>query len=290
MGPSARAVVGAGLQVLDDLVLAPRAEARALVAVEAHGVPTFPLAALEPVLLLHGAQDVLGAVACRAVPGPLDEIRPPVPLLRFLRVRLEGPGLEEQRVPTGHRLAHAERPRELRLLRLLAHRPEGIEVGLDGEHVVARHLREPRIGKRRVEVLALVVDPLVHRAVELLVGPVADAGLAVGRDVRRVDDPERRGDRAVAGEGLAPVVGVAGGAIAGVDEVAAALDLAVVGVDREREGRRGERRRGGGEKELAGGHVVLLHALMSGPGLRRYCSLIARAAQKVSAPTVPVGL
>src|SRR6185437_1042467 len=200
--------VRAGLEVLDDLVGAPRAEARALVADEARGEPAFALAAFEAVFLLDAPERVLGTVAGAAVAEAFHEIGAAIPLRRLPRVRLERARLEEEGVPSGDGFAHRERPRKVRRLRRLLHRRDRIEVRLDREHVVAAELREPRIRERGIEMLAVRADAVVHRLVELLVGPLADAGFLVRRDVGRIDRAERRGDRAAAGEGLALVVGM----------------------------------------------------------------------------------
>src|SRR6185503_7239308 len=123
--------------------------------------------------------------------------------------------------------------------------------------------------------------------------PRADAGGRVGRDIGRVDRAERRRHGATAGERLPPVRRVAGLAIAGEREVAAALDRRMRAVAGDRRGHGGA---GGGGQRRRGDdaeHVVARHlqaADISGPGFLRYWLRIASAAQYVSAPTVPVGL
>src|SRR6185312_13979940 len=106
----------------------------------------------------------------------------------------------------------------------LAHRLHGVEVRLDRIHVAARHVREPRIRERRIQPLALLIDAFVHRAVEIVLAPRADAGIRIGRDVGRIDDPERRRYRTPARIGFAARRGVARLAIAGAREVAAGFD------------------------------------------------------------------
>ena len=87
--------------------------------------------------------------------------------------------------------------------------------------------------------------PVMHDAIELLVGHLADAGVAVGRDVGRVDLAERRIHAEAAGHRLAARRGVAGNAIAGGGEVFALGD------------QRGLIAGGGGP---AGGGLVAAHA------------------------------
>jgi hypothetical protein len=62
--------------------------------------------------------------------------------------------------------------------------------------------------------------------IEFFVGPIADAGFQVGRDVRRNDDAERRLDRPSTGERLTLVlIGVTGPAVGERRKLAAALNL-----------------------------------------------------------------
>jgi hypothetical protein len=112
--------------------------------------------------------------------------------------------------------------------------------------------------------LAVVVDALVHRAVEIVLRPFADTGVRIGRDVGGKDRSERRRDRAAAGEGLAPVGGVTGGTIAGRDQVMAALRLrkrsalrqCEAGDGKQHQAARGRQRR----SNVPFAHDPLLHA------------------------------
>src|SRR6185312_5338614 len=101
-----------------------------------------------------------------------------------------------------------------------------IEIRADCKRVVARHLRVPGIRECRIEAGANVRDSLVKRPIELIVGPCANSRLAIRGDIGRVDHTEWRLDRAVAGEREAALIGVTGLAVAGLDEILSALDLA----------------------------------------------------------------
>ena len=79
-----------------------------------------------------------------------------------------------------------------------------------------------RVGECRIEMLAVAMNALAHRALEGGIGPVADAGLDIGRDVGAVDDAERRLQRPPAGIDRAARAGVADHAIAERGELLAA--------------------------------------------------------------------
>jgi hypothetical protein len=67
---------------------------------------------------------------------------------------------------------------------------------------------------------------LGHRVNELIVGPGADTGRRIGRDIRREQPAERRFERAAAGKVVAAArKGMTGGAIADDREITAELDL-----------------------------------------------------------------
>ena len=56
-----------------------------------------------------------------------------------------------------------------------------------------------RIGKRRIKMPAVAVNAVAHGALEGGIGPCADAGLGIGRDVGAVDGAERRLEGPAAG-------------------------------------------------------------------------------------------
>jgi hypothetical protein len=89
----------------------------------------------------------------------------------------------------------------------------------------------------------MAADAVVHHAVELRVGHLADAGLFVGRDVGRVDLAEGRIHRQAAGHRLAARRGVTGYAVPGGGEVFALGDQRRLILGRRRRccGHRGHR-------------------------------------------------
>src|SRR6185312_5450297 len=152
-------------------------------------------------------------------------------------------------------------------------------------------------GHGRIEAHAAAAHATLHRAQEVVVGPGADAGLAIGRQVGGEKLAERRLDGAAAGIGLAIGIGMAGGAVGDGGEIAAALDgleaLPVAChalVVARRIGAAGTDDQEQAEKRAAPHDPPAAQLCTSAPGFFRYWLTIASAAQKASAPTVPVGL
>src|SRR6185437_13936431 len=148
---------------------------------------------------------------------------------RLFRVRLESAFMKIEFVPPCHHFPHAQRPREFGWLVLLPDRSNRVEESLDRMHVRAAYLGEPGIRERRIEVLAVATDAIVHRVVEVLFRPLADAGCRIRRDVGRIDSAEWRGDCESTRIRLAALGGVAGGAVAGIDQIASSLDGGISG-------------------------------------------------------------
>ena len=103
---------------------------------------------------------------------------------------------------------------------------------------------------------AIRADALLHGLDELIVGPVADAGFLVRRDVGRVQRAERHLHRQAAGVGLATFGDVAGQAVRGAGQVFAAFEQGVVRLLRQ--GRRAEQ--GQGSAQQAAGCESIVHA------------------------------
>ena len=76
----------------------------------------------------------------------------------------------------------------------------------------------------------MLVDARAQRALELVLGPIADAGLLIGGDVRPVEGAECGFQRRSARERRAArfLVGMAGAAIGGDGEVSAARDRGII--------------------------------------------------------------
>ncbi len=113
----------------------------------------------------------------------------------------------------------------------LLHRRLRLQVGEEIGNVPVAHAGEGRIRKDGEVIGAVIGDALAQRPAEILEGPIADPGLLIGGDVRRVEDAERRGQRATAGQTRAVVlgVGVTAGAIRRVEDIGAALDRGWIG-------------------------------------------------------------
>ena len=129
-----------------------------------------------------------------------DQIGAAIPACRLRRIGFERAGLMEQRVPSRQQRTQVERKRERGVGRLSA-RTGGcaIRIGIERLQVGVGCLGKMRIGKRRIELPAVAMDALAHRALEGGIGPRADAGLGIGRDVGAVDGAERRFERPAAG-------------------------------------------------------------------------------------------
>jgi hypothetical protein len=110
-------------------------------------------------------------------------------------------------------------------------------MSLEIDEVLFREPREGRIGKDREVVLPLRREAFAHRANEVLVAPVSDSRLAIGRNVRAVVDTERCLHRTPPGErrsilALAGVVRMTGTAAGRREHAPTAL-----GVRKPRNGR-----------------------------------------------------
>ena len=159
----------------------------------------------------------------------LDQIAAAIPLRALLLVRHQDAGLEEQPVPAAHHDAIVERPAQLRRARRIADRRQRRQIGPDGENVLAGQFGEIRIGEGRVIARAVARHAEAQGAVEVVIAPGAEAGLAVRRQVGRIDAAERRIDPLAAGERFGGIGGVAARAVAGLRQRLAARDVLGVG-------------------------------------------------------------
>ncbi len=115
-----------------------------------------------------------------------------------------------------------ERSLELVRRRRLLHRRDGREILADREDILVREIGVRGVRECRVQVLALVVDALVHGPEELRIAPAADAALLVRGDVRGIKSAEVGDERTAARERLAVLGRMAGLAISRLREVAPA--------------------------------------------------------------------
>ena len=215
-----------GLEIVGDLLNRPTTEATARIVGDVGGKPALQRVALQPLAGLVAAENGLRRVTEAAMAEALGQIGAAIPLGALVRIRHKCPGREVQPIPHPHGRANVERKRQLIWLDRILHGRNGVEIGADRQRVVARHLGVIGVGHGRIEVPAIATGALGHRVDELVVGPGADAGRRIGRDVRRQDDAERRFDRAPAGKVVAAArQRMAGRAIADDRQIAAALDL-----------------------------------------------------------------
>ena len=209
--PAARRVPGR--QVARDLLHRPVADPRLGIAGQVIRLPALGRRTRELLPALQAEQQVAWRVALGAVAGPLHKIGAAVPFGRLVRVPLERLLRHEQQLPRPHQIALVEREGELVDRHRLVHRPQRVEIRADREHVVGAHVGVGGVGKRRIQLLPVVPHAVPYRAHELGIAPRADAVLGIGRDVGRIDRPERQLERQATRIGLAIGRRVAGDAV-----------------------------------------------------------------------------
>ena len=190
------------------------------------GKPALQRIASQPLTCLVAAEKILRRVARPAMSEAFRQIRAAIPFFAFVGRRLECARRKEQHVPKDHRRANIERKWQLVCVHRIVDGRNGVEIGADRQRIVARDLGVVGIWHGRIKMRAVAAGALLHSVDEFVIRPGADAGLSVGRDVRRKHVAERRLDGTPAGEIVtAPRQCVARGAIADDRQVAAALDL-----------------------------------------------------------------
>src|SRR5207248_98666 len=164
-------------------------------------VPAFRIrTAGEPLADDDAAEGVAGAVALGAVTGAVDQIGATIFLRRFGGIRLELPAVEIKEFPASEQAADFEIERQVVVARLALDRRQRLEIGEEIAHVFHLHALVRRIGKSRIVVAAVGRGALPHGGEEIRLAPVAEAVLAVGRDVRGEKCAERRFEREAAAE------------------------------------------------------------------------------------------
>ena len=172
----------ASAQIRIELILAP-GDRRQRQRGQRRRFPSFGKAAGEIGAGLLCAQRVPRRMAGAAMAKTFDEIGAAIPDFRFACVGLERLGLMEQRVPSRQQRAKVERKpqrvvRRFRARWRLRHQP-----GIERLQVGIANLGEMGVGKRWVEMPTIAMYTFAHRALEGGIGPIADAGRLVGRDV-----------------------------------------------------------------------------------------------------------
>jgi hypothetical protein len=213
----------AGLQVAGNLGRRPAAQAGVQVGRQVEREPAIDAGAGVGLVFLDAAQRVARRVAGTAMAQAFHQVGAAVPRRWFAGVGLEGAFGEIQLAPHRHRPPLVERKAQLVDVHRVDHRGERAQVGVDRVAVLARDAGVEVVGHGRVHVLPVAVDPFVHRPVELVCAPQADAGFRIGRDVGREQSAKRRVQTVPAGKGHATVGRVAGDAVARTGQVFAAL-------------------------------------------------------------------
>jgi hypothetical protein len=159
----------------------------------------------------------------------LDQISAAIPLRALARLGHEPLLAEEQYPPRQHAEADVEGKAQLVLAVLLPDRTDAAEKGPQRLEIVLADPREGVERHGRIEILAVSSYAGVNGLLELVKRPRPDAGVAIGRDVGRIHRAERRVHLQPAGIRLAGLGGVAGHAVGGLGEIAAARDQARIG-------------------------------------------------------------
>ena len=210
-------------QITLELFVRPAADAPIMIRRDVVGLPALNERSAELALVVEAEHKIARRMTIAAMAERLDEISAAVPIRRLILVRPEPMRRLEQRVPEHHQIALVERKGHVIRRWRGVHGLKAEQVGFDREHVAIREECVGRIGKRGVEMLAIVADSLMQRSQELLVGPVSNTCRRVGRDVRRIDRADHRQlERQASGKGLAARRGVAGRTIARPGEIFAA--------------------------------------------------------------------
>ena len=169
----------------------------------------------------HAARRMAGAAVAQA----LHQVGAPVPLRALLGVGLEGRVIQEHPVPQRQAPALVEGKAQVGLLVGRLHRRHALQqIGVQGLHVLGRHLGVGGIGHGRIQVAAIGCHALAHGAVELLEAVFAHARIGVGRDIGGIDLAEWRLQRQPTTHGLGFIAGVAGNAIAQACDISATID------------------------------------------------------------------
>src|SRR5438445_13584012 len=168
-------------------------------------------------------------MALAAMAEGVDQIGAAVGDVRKSGEVRERAGSEEEPLPERDEEAPAERKMHLVLLVGPGAGRERSQVGPQVAQVGIRDFRERGIRKGGEIILAVGPIAFAHRAKEIGLGPASEPRLRVRGDVRAVERPERRLERAAAGEGngILLLFGVAADAAAGLGEIFAPFRIAL---------------------------------------------------------------
>src|SRR5258705_10837279 len=132
---------------------------------------------------LFCAKRVARRMTSAAMAKTLDQIGAAIPHCRLRCVSLEHTWLVKQRVPTRHQRTPVERKRQRAVWSIGAHWRLRHQISIERLQVSVGCLGGVRVRKCRIEMPSVAMDALTHGALEGGVGPGADPGLEVGRDI-----------------------------------------------------------------------------------------------------------
>src|SRR5262249_34139657 len=129
------------------------------------------------------AEEVARAVALRAMARAIDQISAAIPRRRLERVGLKLLTVEKKKFPASEHGAKLEIERKVVITHLALHRRQRLEIGKQVAHVLQPHALVRGVRKGRIVMAAVVRGALPHGGDEIRLAPIADAVVAVGRDV-----------------------------------------------------------------------------------------------------------
>ena len=184
------------------------------------------------------------AVTLGAMAEAVDEVGAAIPARRMRRVRREGLAVHEQPFPDSDIAPDIEWKRHVVTAHLARHRFKRFQKGEEVADIVGLRMGVGRVGKGRKVMSARRRNALRHRADEVGLAPAPDAVGRIGRDVRRVERPEWRGDRQAPAE-FQPVGlvghGMAGGTSTRVEGCLSVREVGRIGPFCHRQHERGSR-------------------------------------------------
>ena len=126
-------------------------------------------------------------MAIAAMAEAFDKISAAIPFVRLFWVGLNGAGAKIERVPGPETCTNSKGNISRFGFDWSINAADRFQEDPDGKHVIPRYFGEPLVWERRIEILALAPDTLVHRAIEFVVRPSPDPMNGVGVRFWRVE-------------------------------------------------------------------------------------------------------
>src|SRR3984893_9701969 len=165
-----------------------------------------------------------------------SEVSAPIISGAPLGCRLERARCKEQQFPAGLQDAPGKGEDHIVWPVVLAYGGDRKEIRLYCQSIAVGDPCEARIWKHREVVRPIGAHALPQCSPKLRIGPTADAGIRVGRDVRAIESPKRSGERPASGQRLPAGGGVAREAAARPYQILATPTGGFVGCSRTRRG------------------------------------------------------